>query len=41
MRDEAKVHVNYAERVLRMQDGLAKLKDYPADMGGSGTPVAE
>ena len=34
------VHVNYAESVLRMHDGLPKQKDYPADMGGSGTLVA-
>jgi hypothetical protein len=38
---EAKVHVNYAERVLRLPDGLPKLKDYPEDMGGSGTPIPE
>jgi len=35
------VHVNYAETVLRMQDGLPKLKDFPAEFGGSGTTVAE
>lgn len=34
------VHVNYAESVLRMHDGLPKQKDYPADMGGSGTLIA-
>ena len=34
------VHVNYAESVLRMHDGLPKQKDYPADTGGSGTLVA-
>jgi hypothetical protein len=34
------VHVNYAESVLRMDDGLPKQKDYPADMGGSGTLIA-
>jgi hypothetical protein len=34
------VHVNYAERVLHMDDGLPKQRDYPADMGGSGTLVA-
>lgn len=30
------VHVNYAETVLPMKDGLPKLKDFPAEMGGSG-----
>ena len=35
------VHVNYAETVLRMKDGLPKLKDFPAELGGSGQTVAE
>lgn len=35
------VHVNYAETVLRMKDGLPKLKDFPAEFGGSGEMVAE
>ena len=35
------VHVNYSETVLRMRDGLPKLKDFPAEMGGSGEVVAE
>jgi hypothetical protein len=35
------VHVNYAETVLPMKDGLPKLKDYPAEMGGSGATVPE
>ena len=35
------VHVNYAETVLRMQDGLPKLKDFPAEFGGSGETMAE
>ena len=35
------VHVNYAETVLRMQDGLPMLKDFPAEFGGSGEAVAE
>ena len=30
------VHVNYAETVLPMKDGLPKLKDFPAELGGSG-----
>ena len=35
------VHVNYASTVLPMKDGLPKLKDYPAEMGGSGVVMAE
>ncbi|HEV2675985.1 MAG TPA: GFA family protein [Aliidongia sp.] len=35
------VHVNYAETVLRMRDGLPKLKDFPAELGGSGEMLAE
>jgi hypothetical protein len=35
------VHVNYAETVLPMRDGLPKLKDFPAELGGSGERVAE
>ncbi len=35
------VHVNYAETVLRMHDGLPKLRDFPAEFGGSGEAVAE
>ena len=35
------VHVNYAKTVLRMKDGLPKLKDFPAEFGGSGEMVAE
>jgi hypothetical protein len=35
------VHVNYAETVLRMKDGLPKLKDFPAELGGSGVAVPE
>ena len=35
------VHVNYAETVLPMRDGLPKLKDFPAQMGGSGQAVPE
>jgi hypothetical protein len=35
------VHVNYAESVLHMKDGLPKLKDFPAEFGGSGIAVAE
>jgi hypothetical protein len=35
------VHVNYAETVLPMKDGLPKLKDFPAELGGSGVAMAE
>jgi hypothetical protein len=35
------VHVNYAETVLPMKDGLPKLKDFPAEFGGSGEMVPE
>jgi len=35
------VHVNYGETVLPMRDGLPKLKDFPAEFGGSGEAVPE
>lgn len=35
------VHVNYAETVLPMKDGLPKFKDFPAEFGGSGETVPE
>jgi hypothetical protein len=35
------IHVNYAETVLRIKDGLPKLKDFPAEVGGSGETVPE
>jgi hypothetical protein len=35
------VHVNYSETVLPMRDGLPKLKDFPAEIGGSGETVPE
>ena len=35
------VHVNYAETVLPIKDGLPKLKDFPAEFGGSGTVIPE
>ncbi|HET6655216.1 MAG TPA: GFA family protein [Gammaproteobacteria bacterium] len=37
----AGVHVNYQETVLPMRDGLTKLKDFPAELGGSGEPMCE
>lgn len=38
---EAGVHVHYQETRLRMHDGLPKMKDLPAEMGGSGITLAE
>ncbi|MCG6963399.1 MAG: GFA family protein [Acidobacteria bacterium] len=35
------VHVNYQETVLHIKDGLPKLKDFPAEMGGSGQTLPE
>lgn len=35
------LHINYAETVLRMRDGLPKFKDLPAAFGGSGEEVAD
>jgi hypothetical protein len=35
------VHVNYAETVLPMRDGLPKLKDFPKEAGGSGEIMPE
>jgi len=40
-RHQPAVHVNYAETVLRMKDGLPKMRDLPSEMGGSGIAVAE
>ncbi len=38
---EPGMHVNYASAVISMQDGLPKLKDFPAEMGGSGETMPE
>ena len=35
------VHVNYQETVLHIKDGLPKLRDFPAEMGGSGESLPE
>ena len=35
------LHVNYAQTVLPIRDGLPKLKDFPAEFGGSGETMAE
>jgi hypothetical protein len=38
---EPSVHVFYADKVLPIRDGLPKLKDSPAEVGGSGEVIAE
>ena len=38
---QAGVHVHYQESVLPMRDGVAKMKDLPAEMGGSGQTIAD
>jgi len=35
------LHVNYESAVLKVRDGLPKMKDFPAEMGGSGETVPE
>ena len=35
------VHLNYEETVLPIKDGLPKLKDFPAAVGGSGETMPE
>ena len=35
------IHVNYAEAVLRMKDGLPKFKDFPKGAGGSGEMMGD
>lgn len=35
------IHVHYQETVLPLHDGLPKMKDLPAEMGGSGTTLPE
>lgn len=35
------LHVNYQESVLRVRDGLPKMKDMPKEMGGSGETLPE
>jgi len=35
------LHVNYAETVLPMRDGLPKMKDFPKELGGSGDTLPE
>ena len=35
------MHINYAEAVLPLRDGLPKLRDIPMEFGGSGEVVPE
>jgi hypothetical protein len=35
------VHLNYADTVLPMKDGLPKLKDFPKEIGGTGEAMTE
>jgi hypothetical protein len=35
------VHLNYSETILRVKDGLPKLEDFPAAIGGSGKEIPE
>jgi hypothetical protein len=35
------LHVNYSEAILPMRDGLPKMKDFPAELGGTGATVPE
>ena len=35
------LHINCAETVLPLRDGLPKFKDVPAEFGGSGEQIAE
>jgi hypothetical protein len=35
------VHVNYQEAVLKIKDGLPKLRDFPKEFGGSGMTLPE
>lgn len=35
------LHVHYQETVLRIHDGVAKMRDVPSEMGGSGEVLAD
>ena len=35
------LHINHAETVLPMRDGLPKFKDVPPEFGGSGELIVE
>lgn len=38
---EPALHVHYQESVLRIVDGLPKMRDLPAEMGGTGETLDE
>lgn len=38
---DPEIHVNYAERVISMRDGLPKMADFPVAFGGSGKTIDE
>lgn len=38
---QAAVHVHYQENVMRIRDGLPKMKDLPQEMDGSGMSMLE
>ena len=38
---QPEVHVFYSERVVSIKDGLPKMVDVPAEMGGSGETLPE
>ncbi len=40
-RHQPTLHVPYQETVLRISDGLPKMKDMPKEMGGSGELLPE
>lgn len=40
-RHQPQLHVFYEETVLRIKDGLPKMKDMPKEMGGSGETLPE
>jgi hypothetical protein len=41
LRFEPALHVNYQETVLHIHDGKPKMKDMPAEMGGSGVTLPD
>lgn len=38
---EPALHVNYGEAVMKIPDGLPKMKDFPSEFGGSGETMPE
>ena len=41
LRFEPVVHLNYAEALMSVKDGVVKLRDFPAQVGGSGEVMAD